>query len=147
MFLLDGHFFKMNTCCWSLLSGLLLFLSPLPPELPLLFIALSKGLFLTHVICLIAEAWWPRRGKLTTTMLPLWAQPLGMYLLAVFMLETLKLDAFNVWDVKAGVNLKAVSRPLKIGSMKIQISRSHFKQSKNSLPIPWIYVVGRFVDF
>ena len=36
--------------------------------------------------------------------------------------------------VKAGVNLKAVSMPLKIGLM--EISRSRFKQSKSSLLIP-----------
>ena len=41
---------------------------------------------------------------------------------------------WKVFLLKAGVNLKAVFTPLKTGSTKI--SRSRFKQSRNSLLIP-----------
>ena len=46
----------------------------------------------------------------------------------------------------AGVNLKAVFR-IWLGIMVLtQICRSRFKQSKISLPIPYIYVYVRFVN-
>ena len=43
------------------------------------------------------------------------------------------------------VNLNAIFRPLDMALM--EISRSRFKQSKNSMLIPSIYVVGCFVNF
>ena len=46
---------------------------------------------------------------------------------------------------KGGVNLNAIFPPLDMALM--QIPRSLFKQSKNSMLIPWIYVVGYFVNF
>ena len=48
-------------------------------------------------------------------------------------------------SLKAGVNLKAVFMPIKIGFM--EISRSRFKQSKISLLKTEINVVGCFVNF
>ena len=60
--------------------------------------------------------------------------------------------SFNLMDfyflrrqIKRGVNLNAVFLSLDMVLMKI--SRSRFKQSKNSMLIPWIYVVGCFVNF
>ena len=47
--------------------------------------------------------------------------------------------------VKGGINLNAIFPPLDMALM--EISRSRFKQSKNSMLIPWIYVVGCFVNF
>ena len=41
--------------------------------------------------------------------------------------------------------MNAIFRPLSVGLMKI--SRSRFKQSKNTLLISRIYVVGCFVNF
>ena len=51
----------------------------------------------------------------------------------------------NRFGLKAGVNLKAVFMPIKIGFM--EISRSRFKQSKISLLKTEINVVGCFVNF
>ena len=50
--------------------------------------------------------------------------------------------AFGVF--KAGVNLKAIFSPLQMGLMGI--SRSRFKQSKNTLLISRIYVMGCFLN-
>ena len=50
-----------------------------------------------------------------------------------------------VCSVKAGVNLKAVFMPIKIGFM--EISRSRFKQSKISLLKTETNVIGCFVNF
>ena len=47
--------------------------------------------------------------------------------------------------LKAGVNLKAVFMPIKIGFM--EISRSRFKQSKISLLKTETNVIGCFVNF
>ena len=47
--------------------------------------------------------------------------------------------------IKAGVHLKAVFTPLKIGST--EISRSCFKQYKNPMLIIQINVLGCFVNF
>ena len=50
--------------------------------------------------------------------------------------------------LRGGFNLNAIFRhfpPLDIALMEIY--RSRFKQSKNSTLIPWIYVVGCFVNF
>ena len=46
---------------------------------------------------------------------------------------------------KAGVHLKAMFTPLKIGST--EISRSRFKQYKNPMLIEQINVLGCFVNF
>ena len=46
---------------------------------------------------------------------------------------------------KAGVNLNGIFAPLNTGL--VQISRSHFKQSKNSMLKTRIYVIGCFVNF
>ena len=51
---------------------------------------------------------------------------------------------WKVFFFKAGVNLKAVFTPLKIGSIKI--SRSRFKQSKNSAH-PVNLCCGVFCEF
>ena len=51
----------------------------------------------------------------------------------------------NVECVKGGLNLNAIFLPLDTALM--EISRSRFKQSKNSTLIPLIYVVGCFVNF
>ena len=50
-----------------------------------------------------------------------------------------------VCRLKAGVYMKAVFTPLKIGSK--EISRSHFKQYKNPIIITQINVLGCFVNF
>ena len=47
--------------------------------------------------------------------------------------------------LKAGVYMKAVFTPLKIGST--EISRSHFKQYKNPIIITQINVLGCFENF
>ena len=47
--------------------------------------------------------------------------------------------------LKAGVNLNGIFAPLNTGL--VQISRLHFKQSKNSMLKTWIYVIGCFVNF
>ena len=47
--------------------------------------------------------------------------------------------------LKAGVNLNGIFAPLNTGL--VQISRSHFKQSKNSMLETRIYVIGCFVNF
>ena len=49
------------------------------------------------------------------------------------------------WVVKGGVNLNAIFPPLDMALM--EISRSRFKQYKNFMLIPLIYVVGCFVNF
>ena len=46
---------------------------------------------------------------------------------------------------KARVNLNGIFAPLNTGL--VQISRSHFKQSKNSMHQTRIYVIGCFVKF
>ena len=51
----------------------------------------------------------------------------------------------EVITVKAGVHLKAVFTPLKIGST--EISRSRFKQDKNPMLITQINILGSFVNF
>ena len=51
----------------------------------------------------------------------------------------------NTKMLKAGVHLKAVFMPLKIGLM--EISRSHFKQDKNPILKTQIDVLGCFVNF
>jgi len=51
----------------------------------------------------------------------------------------------RTWTIKAGVNIKAVFW-LCI-TFLTQISRSRFKQSRISLLIPLIYVLGLFVNF
>ena len=48
-------------------------------------------------------------------------------------------------EIKAGVNLNGIFVPLNTGL--VQISRSHFKQSKNSMLKTRIYVIGCFVNF
>ena len=48
---------------------------------------------------------------------------------------------------KAGVHLKAVFKPLKIGLILSDVSRSHFKQYKNTMLITEISVLGRFENF
>ena len=48
-------------------------------------------------------------------------------------------------SIKAGVHLKAVFTPFKIGST--EISRSRFKQYKNPMLITQINVLGCFVNF
>ena len=47
--------------------------------------------------------------------------------------------------IKGGFNLNAIFPPLDMALMKL--SRSRFKQSKNSTFIPRTYVVGCFVNF
>ena len=47
--------------------------------------------------------------------------------------------------VKAGVHLNGIFAPLYAGL--VQISRSHSKQSKNSMLKTGIYVIGCFVNF
>ena len=58
----------------------------------------------------------------------------------IFLLE-LKL----LHSIKAGVHLNGIFAPLNTGLL--QISRWHFKQSKNSMLKTWIYVIGCFVIF
>ena len=50
-----------------------------------------------------------------------------------------------VWRIKAGVHLNAISPPLHTALM--ELSRSRFKQSENSLLISLIYVMGCFHKF
>ena len=49
-------------------------------------------------------------------------------------------------EIKAGVNLNGIFAPL-YNTDLVQISRSHFKQSKNSMLKTRIYVIGCFVNF
>ena len=56
-----------------------------------------------------------------------------------------RLEADSPGKFKAGLNLNAISLQLNMGLM--EISRSRFKQSKNSMLISWIYVMGCFVNF
>ena len=49
------------------------------------------------------------------------------------------------WFIKGGFHLNAIFPPLDIALT--EISCSHFKQSKNSIIIPSICVVGCFVNF
>ena len=51
----------------------------------------------------------------------------------------IKVNNEDIYWLKAGVHLKAVFPPLNLGLMRI--SRSRFKQSKNSLLISQIYVL------
>ena len=51
----------------------------------------------------------------------------------------------SVRAIKAGVHLNGIFAPLNAGL--VQISRSHFKQSKNSMLKTKIYVIGCFVFF
>ena len=53
--------------------------------------------------------------------------------------------SFSYDTIKAGVNLNGIFAPLNTGL--VQISRSNFKQSKNSMLKTWIYVIGCFVNF
>ena len=49
--------------------------------------------------------------------------------------------------IKAGIHLKAVFTPLKIGLILSDVSRSRFKHYKNPMLITQINVLGRFEKF
>ena len=50
-----------------------------------------------------------------------------------------------MYCIKAGVHVNVVFPPLNMGLL--DISRSRFKQSKNSMLISQFYVLGSFVNF
>ena len=52
---------------------------------------------------------------------------------------------YSPYGLKARVHLNGIFAPLNTGL--VQISRSRFKQSKNSTLKTWIYVIGCFVNF
>ena len=60
-------------------------------------------------------------------------------------MESIGVKGLVLERLKAGVNLKAVFMPIKIGFM--EISRSRFKQSKISLLKTETNVIGCFVNF
>ena len=59
--------------------------------------------------------------------------------------ETQTVKHIILFSFKGGFNLNAIFPPLDMALM--EISRSRFKQSKNSTLIPWTYVVGCLVNF
>ena len=56
----------------------------------------------------------------------------------------LEIDFMKIYLIKAGVNLNGIFAPLNTGL--VQISRSHFKQSKNSMLKTRIYATFQAIE-